>query len=137
MDFTYQMRMTNEHNRFMIYNGISLVHLETDKSVVEAAITPNSQNVYGRPHGGFYFTMADCAAGTAVRTDGRSYTTVGSSMNFIRAAKGGTLRAVGTIRHRGKTLTTVATEITDEEGCLIAEGMFTMFCLGELPEHLK
>lgn len=137
MDFEMQAKIVNQANVFMTYNGISVVHLESDKAVVEATITPNSRNIYGRPHGGLYFTMADCAAGTVARTDGRAYTTVSSSMEFVRAAKGGTLRAVGIIRHRGRTLTTVSTEVTDEEGNLIAEGLFTMFCLGDLPGHLK
>ncbi|MPL95166.1 hypothetical protein SDC9_41333 [bioreactor metagenome] len=137
MDLAKQIKIVNENNVFMTYNGISVVHLEPDKAVLEGAITPNSRNIYGRPHGGLYFTMADCAAGVAARTDGRAYTTVSSSMNFVRTATGATLRAVGIIRHRGRSLTTIATEVTDEEGNLIAEGLFTMFCLGDLPEHLR
>jgi acyl-CoA thioesterase len=137
MDLAKQIKVVNQTNVFMTYNGILVVHLEPGKAVLEATIGPNSRNSYGRPHGGLYFTMADSAAGTAARTDGRAYTTVSSSIEFVRAAKGGTLRAVGTVRHRGNSLCTVLTEVTDEEGHLIAEGLFTMFCLGDLPEHLK
>lgn len=137
MDFAKQIRVVNQTNVFMTYNGIKVVHLETDKAVLEATITANSRNSYGRPSGGLYFTMADNACGAVARTDGRAYTTISSSMEFVRAAKGGTLRVVATLRHRGRSLCTATAEVTDEEGHLIAEGLFTMFCTGDLPENFR
>ena len=60
-------------NAFALFNGIHTN--QTGENVAEAYLEmgPNSLNPYGVLHGGAYYTLADCAAGAACRTDGRKY----------------------------------------------------------------
>lgn len=121
----------NRTNHFMIHNGISLTKFEKDLAEAELVISKNSLNFLGTMHGGLYFTMADCVAGSAARGDGRNYVTLSSSFNFIRSAKVGKVYAVAKVHHRGRTICHVATRLIDEQDRLLAEGSFTMFCLQE------
>ena len=54
-------------NAFAVYNGIT-TH-QTGDGTAEAIleIGPDSLNPYGLLHGGAYYTLADCAAGSACR----------------------------------------------------------------------
>ena len=75
------------------------------------------------------YTMADCAAGIVINTDGRRHVTQGSSMHYLKNRTEGVIRAAGRVVHRGKTTSLVHVEITDEGGVLLASGEFTFFCL--------
>ena len=116
-------------NGFMQYNHISLAAVEKDFAAVELTVVPESCNPYGMPHGGAYYTMADTAAGTAARTDGRRYVTQNSNMQFISTVKEGTIRAEATIIHRGRTTCVVRSEVRSSDGKLLVTGDFTFFCL--------
>ena len=93
-------------NAFAIYNGIT-TH-QTGDGTAEAIleIGPDSLNPYGLLHGGAYYTLADCAAGSACRTDGRKYVTLHGSLDFIT--------------------------VDDGAGTVYASGRFTFFCTGTL-----
>ena len=132
MDFAQQyLSYVNEKNHFMSYNHIRLTKIETDYAEAELVVNKDSLNPLGLMHGGAYFTMADCAASGAARSNGQQYITLNSSFEFIRSGKEGTVRATAKVRHRGRTTCLIATEITDEHGKLLAEGKFTMFCLSK------
>ena len=75
------------------------------------------------------YTMADCAAGIVINTDGRRHVTQGSNMHYLKNRTEGVIRAAGRVVHRGKTTSLVRVEITDEAGTLLASGEFTFFCL--------
>lgn len=82
----------------------------------------------GRLHGGFFFTVADFASGTAVMTYGHRTTTVTGSMDFLAPGLGCTeLTAEATVTKHGKTLSTVEATIRDQTGRLLASGHFTFF----------
>ena len=129
MGFQEDLAMLCENNEFMRYNHIKAVELQKDRAVTELEVTAESKNPYGILHGGVLFTMADCAGGLASRSDGRRYVTLSSSLNFIKSVSGGTVRATGTVRHRGRTTCLCDTELTDQNGTMLATGSFTYFCL--------
>lgn len=132
MDFTEQyLSYINEKNHFMIYNHIRITKVEKDYAEAELVISEDCLNPVGLMHGGAYFTMADCAASGAARSNGLQYLTLNSSFEFIRSAKEGAVHATARVRHRGRTTCLVATEVIDEQGTLLAEGKFTMFCLNK------
>lgn len=116
-------------NGFMQYNHISLTEVRRDYAAVELTVVPESCNPYGMPHGGAYYTMADTAAGTAARTDGRRYVTQNSSMHFISTVTGGHIWAEATVIHRGKTTCVVRADVRNDEGKLLVTSDFTFFCL--------
>ena len=59
----YAEKIKHESNGFIRHNGIRIVSVDEERSVLEAEITDNSRNVWGSVHGGFLYTMADTAAG--------------------------------------------------------------------------
>jgi acyl-CoA thioesterase len=132
MDYQKQIEMTNEKNRFMSYNFMKLTQMWEDHAVVELETREESQNLFGGIHGGVLITMADCAAGAAARSRGARYVTLSNSFEFFRTSKNDFLRAIATVRHRGKTICVVSVDVKDGEDKLLAGGTFTMFATGEL-----
>lgn len=118
-------------NAFALFNGIQTSSSSPDHGEAVLTIGPDSLNPYGLLHGGAYYTMADCAGGTACRTDGRNYVTLHGGLNFIRSARSGTVTARAVIRHRGHSTCQADVEITDEHGTLLATGNFTFFCIDQ------
>ena len=68
-------------NRFAVHNGIVIRQLEMGKAEAVLEMGPNCLNPYGRLHGGALYSLADCAGGTACRTDGRHYVTLDGSLH--------------------------------------------------------
>ena len=81
----YAEKIKHESNGFIRHNGIRIVSVDEERSVLEAEITDNSRNVWGSVHGGFLYTMADTAAGAFARIRyGRRNVTLNGSMNYLR-----------------------------------------------------
>lgn len=118
-----------EDNTFMQYNHIELESLDRDKAVFKLEIRPESRNSYGMVHGGAIYTLADNATGLAACTDGRYYVTQTSTLHFLRNQSEGTVRAISTVRHRGKSTCLVDVNIVGENDKLLATGEFTFFCV--------
>ena len=117
-------------NAFSDHNFNQWGHIELDYAECKVTLRPESKNVYGNAHGGAIYAIADNAAGMAAHTDGRSYVTQSSTMNFIGNQSEGTLRAEARVRKRGKTITLVDVTILGDEDRLLGTGMFTFFCVG-------
>ncbi|WP_294855355.1 PaaI family thioesterase [uncultured Oscillibacter sp.] len=116
-------------NHFMTYNLIELSMLEQDRAECRLTLREESTNPYGMLHGGALYTMADCATGSAAHSDGRTYVTQNSSMNFLANIKEGTAVASASVVHRGRKTCLVNVNITSEAtGRLLATGSFTFFC---------
>lgn len=82
----YAEKIKHESNGFIRHNGIRIVSVDEERSVLEAEITDNSRNVWGSVHGGFLYTMADTAAGAFARIRyGRRNVTLNGSMNYLAA----------------------------------------------------
>ena len=118
-------------NAFGRYNGISVRQAGPGKGEAVMEIGPNSLNPNGQLHGGAIYTLADCAGGTACRTDGRKYVTLDGMIHFIHSTSSGTVTATATVIHHGRTTSLVDIQITGQDGTLLATGNFTFFCLGE------
>ncbi len=118
---------------FLKHNGIHIIEATPDHTLVEAQITEQSQNIYGIVHGGVYFTMMDSAAGVTARLDGRRYVTLDASTHFYKSASSGLLHATAQVVRRGRTVCVVSAEVHNDAGTLLADGSFSMFCIGEDP----
>lgn len=123
--------LPNNQNPFAEHNGLELIALDADSSVVRHVITGTSLNPLGAVHGGLLFALLDNAAGFCARADGRNYVTQNASINFIRNVSEGTLLARAHVVNRGKTVTIVRVEIRTGDGLLLAEGTASMFCIGQ------
>lgn len=118
-------------NTFASYNGITIRQMGPGKAEAALTVGPDHRNPYGKLHGGAYYTLADCAAGTACRTDGRKYVTLDGTIHFIRAAEHGVVTASAQVCHCGRTTALAYVNITGEDGTLYATGEYTFFCVAE------
>ncbi|WP_295750585.1 PaaI family thioesterase [uncultured Oscillibacter sp.] len=116
-------------NAFTAHNFIRLESAEPDCVAYCLEIRPESRNPFGMVHGGALYTLADDAAGGAAHSDGRHYVTQHGDLHFLDNRAHGTIRAVGRVRHRGRTTVLVDVEITDGAGALLATGAFSYFCV--------
>lgn len=128
MDYESLRQWANQASPFMMHNGILITDVADGCATASADMSRLAQNPYGAAHGGFLFTMADCATGVAVHTDGRHYVTLNSNLNFMRMAKEGTVTADARVVKRGQTVSVAEVVITCC-GQELASGTFTYFCL--------
>ena len=116
-------------NAFAVFNHLEVEHVEPDYAVFKLAIRPESKNPRGFVHGGLLAGMADNAAGYAAHSDGRTYVTQSSHMNYLHNQADGVIRASGRVLHRGRTVCLVRVYITGESGALLATGEVSYFCV--------
>lgn len=76
-------------------------------------------------HGGAVMALADSAGGACAYLnlpDGaQGTTTVESKTNFLRGARSGYVEAAARPLHKGRTLIVVETEVSDDQGRLVAK----------------
>ena len=129
----YQEMLQNESNGFIRHNGIRIISVDEEKSVLKAEVTDLSRNVWGGVHGGFLYTMADTAAGAFARIKyGRRNVTLSGSINYLRsAAHAKMLTAICSEVKVGGHVGFFEVNITDEEERLIARAEVNMYFLQE------
>jgi len=94
--------------------GISIDDFSEGKVTCSVALKDHHLNNGGRVHGGVLTSLADTAAGAAVRTmrpEGKLTATTDLSISFIRPPFGNQLVAVAEVLHAGKRLFRVEIEI--------------------------
>ena len=129
-----------KHNPFMGYTNMKIEKISPECSEISMKIThiPTQPaggrgvtNLMGMVHGGMLYALADVVTGLTARADGRKYVTQSAHINFIRNVSEGTVYAKGILIRRGRSITIVRSEVTDEKGNLLADVTVDMFCLGE------
>lgn len=131
MDCRTIMDFTNQNNAYMRHSGITITQVTPQQVTARAEIGPELLNPAGNLHGGVYFTMADAAASTLCRTDGRRYVTADSDIRFLRGTSGGVVLARAVFLHQGRRSCTVQVDLTDPEGRLLAVFTGSFTCVGE------
>jgi uncharacterized protein (TIGR00369 family) len=94
--------------------GISIDDFSEGKVTCSVALRDHHLNNGGRVHGGVLTSLADTAAGAAVRTvrpAGKLTATTDLSISFLRPPVGNQLVAVAEVLHAGKRLFRVEIEI--------------------------
>jgi acyl-CoA thioesterase len=119
-------------NAFAVFNHLEVEHVEPDYAVFRLRIRPESKNPFGFVHGGLLAGMADNAAGYAAHSDGRTYVTQSSHMNYLHNQAEGVIRACGRVLHRGRTVCLVRVDILGEGSTLLATGEISYFCVDAL-----
>ena len=118
----YQEMLSSEHSGFIRHNGIRVVSVDEEKSVLTADVTPENSNIWGGVHGGFLYAMADTAAGAFARINyGQHNVTLNGSINYLRSTvQSKALTAVGRPVRVGGHIGFFEVNITDDAGALIA-----------------
>jgi uncharacterized protein (TIGR00369 family) len=119
--------MVRDHAGVGFGGGIGMEYGEVgpDRVVVTVDVGPHLHQPYGIVHGGVYCAIAEEVASVAgaVWLGGQGKVVgVNNSTDFLRAVTDGTLTAVGTPVHRGRTQQLWRVEISDDEDRLVAVG---------------
>ena len=87
--------------------GIKIDEYSEGRSKCSVELLDHHRNNGGRVHGGVVTSLADTAAGVAVRTirpEGKLSATTDLSISFIRPPQGSSLQAEAEVIHAGKRL---------------------------------
>ena len=109
-----------------------LVYGEVTAERVEASfpVEPPVQQPFGLVHGGVYSTIAEsiCSSATAIAVSSEGKIAIGmsNSASFLRPVTEGTIHAVGTRRHAGRTTWLWDVDFTDDNGKLAATVRMTV-----------
>jgi len=104
--------------------GLSLEEASSDRVVAVLAWAPRLCTASGIMHGGALMALADTAGALVAflgLPDGATTATITSTTQMFRPVTAGTVRAVATPLHRGRTTVTVQTNLHDDEGKLVAQ----------------
>lgn len=99
--------------------GVRLGPVSAQEVCGELDWAPQLCTAGGVLHGGALMSLADCTGavcGFLNVPEGASTSTVDSTTHFFRAVRGGTVHAVSTPLHTGRSLVTVQTELYDDQG---------------------
>lgn len=110
--------------------GMTLAECTPERVVVTMPVTRRVHQPFGLLHGGASVALAETAAsvGGAMNVDLETHYVVGLEINanHLRARQDGTVTAVATPIHRGRTTQVWQIEIRDEEGALVCTSRCTL-----------
>ncbi|MFY1649570.1 PaaI family thioesterase [Solwaraspora sp. WMMB762] len=105
--------------------GVRAVAVSAQRVELRLPVTPALHQLFGIVHGGVYCALVESAASLGAATwlgDEGRVVGVANQTDFLKAASGGELIAVGTPVHRGYSQQLWQVQITDSDGQLIARG---------------
>lgn len=113
--------------------GIRVVHASATEVVAELAVDDRHLQHAGIVHGGVYAglieSVASYGAALAARAHGRTVVGLEHQTSFLRAVRGGTLRARATPVHTGKTTQLWEADVRDEQDRVVAAGRVRLLCI--------
>ena len=110
------------------YLGLRLVAAAADRVELSWDVRPELTQPYGIVHGGTYCTAVESSAsvGAALwygeQVENGRVVGVSNQTDFYRAVTEGTLTAVASPVHRGRSQQVWRVDITDDSGRLVAQG---------------
>ena len=120
-------------------SSIGLHHTACREGYAEAelAVRPEFINLQGTIHGGIFLTLADVRGGTAACSYGNIVATVDNSYHFLRAGKDvRVLKAKARTIKAGRRLMVFDVTVSDQNGLLLGEGIFSYMALEQKIEEI-
>jgi len=114
---------------FYGWMGLSLVSVEPGRVEIALDAAPHHLNIQGLLHGGVISTLADTAAGLAVKSrleSGRRHVTLHLGVNFLTAGSTGRFTATGRAVRVGRQIAYAESEVRDASGSLVATAQSTI-----------
>ncbi len=117
----------NEHQTLDSILGIKPIEVGPDRCVLTLEIDGRHLQPYGIVHGGIYCVIAESAASIggamyAAQNGMNGAVGVSNSTDFYRSMREGTIRAVATPIHQGRSQQVWQVEMRDEEERLVSRG---------------
>ncbi|MBO4339034.1 MAG: PaaI family thioesterase [Clostridia bacterium] len=126
MDYTQWARDTFKNDIYATeVTGIVIEKAADGQAVCSFEITDKHLNADGHVMGGAIFTLADLASAIAANEGELTTVSINSSISYLGVAKGKKLIAEGKTIKKGKSITTVSVDISDELGTMVAHAVFT------------
>ena len=121
--------------------GIQVAEMNADRVVMTMPITDAARQPYGLLHGGVSVVLAESCASLAtwLNIDQTSQMGVGIEVNanHVRAKRDGTVTAVATPIHRGRTMMVWDVRIADEEQRLVCVARCTVAVVARDPRSAE
>jgi 1,4-dihydroxy-2-naphthoyl-CoA hydrolase len=115
--------------------GVVFVRATAAEVVAELEVGPAHRQPYGIVHGGVHAglieTLASVGAALVALPRGQVVVGLENHTSFLRAARGGRLRATATPISRGRSSQVWEGSVRDEEGRLLATGRVRLLCLAD------
>ena len=134
----------NSRNHYAVHNHIFVSGIGEDWCEGYLDVEEDVTNVYGMPHGGTYFSLADVLAGMVLRANGHNFVTQSASCHYMRSTKEKRMYARAEIMKRGRGTALIQVRVTDSTGKLLFFSTFDYFNAegrvhieGDLPENRR
>ena len=100
--------------------GLEHIELDDERAVGTVAVREELKHPLGPVHGGVYAAIAESlaslATARAVAPEDKVALGISTQTNFLRAVTGGTIHALASVKHRGRTTWVWEVEISDDLG---------------------
>jgi uncharacterized protein (TIGR00369 family) len=110
--------------------GFEIIEVKEDSARAQVPVTSRVLQPYGLVHGGVYAALAESlasmATAAAVWEDGNIAVGMSNATSFVRPATSGTVHALATRRHRGRTTWIWDVDMTGDDGRLCATTRVTI-----------
>jgi 1,4-dihydroxy-2-naphthoyl-CoA hydrolase len=116
--------------------GLRIEEASGDRVVLRCPVTADLHQPYGLVHGGVHATLAETAAsvgGALWFADRGKVVGISNHTDFLRAVRGGELRAEATPLARGRTTQLWQVRIGDDQGRLVAHAKVRLQNVSEAP----
>ena len=133
MDFEKIRNFLNEEDKFCKFCGIQLTVVGDGYAEAVLRVDKNKLNGRNVVQGGAIMTLADFAFAGAVNGSGVTGVSLNCATNFIRPGTGRELKAVCRKVSQGKKTAVYVSEVTNEEGKLVATMNITGFIVDDKP----
>ena len=125
---------------FDAFYGLELLELGPDFARAELVVRDDHKQPFGLVHGGIYASIAEALASystaSVVVPKGKSASGMSNLTSFLRPVTGGTIHALATCKHAGRTTWVWEVEMTDDARRLCATSRVTI-AVRELPEETR
>jgi uncharacterized protein (TIGR00369 family) len=128
-----EIREAMAGSAFHTWMGMRVLDVAAGEVSLTLASSGHHLNLQGLVHGGVIATLADTAAGLAMRSvidSGHRHVTINLDVQYLRAARGGELTARGTVVRKGRSIGFADAVVTDDRGMLLARAQVTMALSG-------
>jgi 1,4-dihydroxy-2-naphthoyl-CoA hydrolase len=110
--------------------GLEIIDLAPELANARLAVRDDHKQPWGIVHGGIYASIAESvtswATAAVVVPEGKIASGMSNQTSFLRPVSGGTIHAVATRKHAGRTTWVWEVEMTDDQGRLCALSRMTI-----------
>ena len=128
-----EIREAMAGSAFHTWMGMRVVEVADGQVVLELLTSEHHRNLQGLIHGGVIATLADTAAGLAMRSmlePGWRHVTIDLALQYLRAARDGTLTAHGSVLRKARSIGFAQAEVLDDDDAVVARAQVTIALSG-------